>query len=139
MPLAKGWGGIALALTVGAAIGLPGAAEAQLGGFVDKFKKKAEQKADQAQRDAVDKAFNEGEQAVRCVAGDQKCQDKAKKDGKKVVLTDAQGKPLPENAQAAAGAKGEAAPAKAERVGEGAWANYDFVPGSRVLFSEDFS
>lgn len=138
MPLAKGWGGIALALTVVAAIGLPGAAEAQLGGFVDKFKKKAEQKADQAQRDAVDKAFNEGEQAVRCVAGDQKCQDKAKKDGKKVVLTDAQGKPLPEGAKADA-AKGAASPEKAERVGEGAWANYEFVPGARVLYAEDFA
>ena len=140
MPLSERWGGIALALVVvlaGAA--LPAGAAAQFGGLVDKFKKKAEQKVDQAEQHAVDKTFDKGEQAVRCVAGDQKCVDKANKDGKKVVLTDAQGKPLPQDAKAADAAKGEAAPAKAERVGEGAWANYEFVPGARVLYSEDFA
>jgi outer membrane protein OmpA-like peptidoglycan-associated protein len=140
MSLAKRWGGTALALAVTAGVaGVPGRGAAQLGGLVDKFKKKAEQKVDQAEQQAVDSAFNQGEQAVRCVAGDQKCVDKAKKDGKKVVLTDAQGKPLPQDAKAADAAKGEAAPAKAERVGEGAWANYEFVPGARVLYSEDFA
>jgi OmpA-OmpF porin, OOP family len=37
-------------------------------------------------------------------------------------------------------AKPGAAPAAADaRPGEGAWANYDFVPGERILFAEDFS
>lgn len=30
-------------------------------------------------------------------------------------------------------------PAKAEKPGTGAWVNYDFVPGDRVLFYDDFS
>jgi OmpA-OmpF porin, OOP family len=46
----------------------------------------------------------------------------------------AEAKP-PSDAQTGA-AQGAAATA---RPGEGAWANYDFVPGERVLFAEDFA
>src|SRR5204863_2946855 len=93
------------------------------------------------------------------------CVAEAKKDGKKVDLTDDEGKILPperqpkdspaKNAQAveaanarAAGAKAEPigapaaeapAPAKESKPGQGAWANYDFIPGERVLFADDFS
>jgi OmpA-OmpF porin, OOP family len=45
-----------------------------------------------------------------------------------VTLTDKSGAPLPADQQ----------PPPA-RVGAGAWANYDFVPGERVLFAEDFA
>src|SRR5436190_607492 len=31
------------------------------------------------------------------------------------------------------------APVASAKPGEGAWANYDFVPGERVLFFEDFT
>lgn len=41
--------------------------------------------------------------------------------------------PAPTPAQAAA------SPAATLRPGEGAWANYDFVPGDRILFAEDFT
>jgi len=42
------------------------------------------------------------------------------------------------------GESGDAAPAAAPasenaRPGEGAWANYDFVPGERIIFADDFS
>ncbi|CAA9334519.1 MAG: OmpA/MotB domain protein, partial [uncultured Gemmatimonadaceae bacterium] len=43
----------------------------------------------------------------------------------------------------AAGAAGAAAPdggaAASLKPGQGAWANYDFVPGTRVLFADDFT
>lgn len=41
-------------------------------------------------------------------------------------------------ATAPAGAPAAAA-ARAQRPGEGAWLNYDFVPGERVVFAEDFA
>jgi hypothetical protein len=41
----------------------------------------------------------------------------------------------PASETAPAGGKG----ADAMRPGEGAWANYDFRPGDRVLFAEDFA
>jgi outer membrane protein OmpA-like peptidoglycan-associated protein len=50
-------------------------------------------------------------------------------------MTDAKGNPV-----SADSAKASAAPAAENmKPGEGAWANYDFVPGERTLFAEDFS
>lgn len=46
--------------------------------------------------------------------------------------------PAPE-AQAAAAPASAASPAATLRPGEGAWANYDFVPGDRIIFAEDFT
>jgi OmpA-OmpF porin, OOP family len=76
------------------------------------------------------------ENAVSCVLGDDACIVRAKQAGHDVVVTDQAGGPLPESEQARAVS---AAGAQAARPGEGAWASYDFVPGQRVLFREDFS
>ena len=51
-------------------------------------------------------------------------------------MTDAKGTPVAADAAAPAAAT---ATAENMKPGEGAWANYDFVPGERVLFAEDFS
>jgi outer membrane protein OmpA-like peptidoglycan-associated protein len=45
----------------------------------------------------------------------------------------------PASEQAAATPAAAASPAATLRPGEGAWANYDFVPGDRILFAEDFT
>jgi OmpA-OmpF porin, OOP family len=45
--------------------------------------------------------------------------------------------PAPQAAAAPSGV-GEPAGSPAPRPGEGAWANYDFVPGERILFADDF-
>jgi outer membrane protein OmpA-like peptidoglycan-associated protein len=76
--------------------------------------------------------------AVRCVFDDPVCIEKAKSEGKDVVLTgddgqvlmDEDGKPITDPA---------AVKQQAEKPGTGAWANYDFVPGERILFYDDFS
>lgn len=76
--------------------------------------------------------------AVRCVFDDPACIEKAKSEGKDVVLTDDRGevlmdedgKPITDPA---------AVEQQAEKPGTGAWANYDFVPGERILFYDDFS
>jgi OmpA-OmpF porin, OOP family len=76
------------------------------------------------------------ENAVNCAIGDAVCIERAKQEGKPVVVTDAQGRPLPDSVQA----RVLTADSKASvRPGEGAWANYDFVPGERVLFREDLT
>jgi OmpA-OmpF porin, OOP family len=87
----------------------------------------------------VERLIREG---IRCVFDDLACVNRAKADGKPVVLTDDQGellldddgKPITDPAQASA-----AAAAANVKPGTGAWANYDFVPGDRVLFAEDFT
>ena len=45
----------------------------------------------------------------------------------------------PGSAQSGAAASGGAGASATMAPGEGAWANYDFVPGERVLFTEDFA
>lgn len=107
-------------------------------GLFGKLKNKAKQKVEQA---AVD--------AISCAASDTQCIDQAKADGKPVKITDADGKPVSStdsaaavNHTAASGAAASSAPAaSAESTppGAGAWLNYDFVPGDRVLFFDDFS
>jgi OmpA-OmpF porin, OOP family len=85
---------------------------------------------------AKEVASKKAENAVSCVLGDDACIVRAKQAGNDVVVTDESGKPLMESEQAKAVS---ATGAQAARPGEGVWANYDFVPGQRVLFSEDFT
>lgn len=96
---------------------------------------------------------------VKCVAGDQACMDQAQQQGKEVVLTDRQGKPLPSEQQPATGggstvttagatsgttgnpSKGGTA---AEGGGGGGQPNLtavksDFVPGEKLIFFDDFT
>ena len=70
---------------------------------------------------------------------------KIKDDTKKAVKdafgseADTAGKGAPAGAAAPATAAGGAAATPAAKPGEGAWLNYDFVPGDRVLFFDDFT
>ena len=108
-------GALAL-LAAGAGLAQPVSAQS----IRDRLKRKVEEKVDKA---------------VSCVIGDAACVEKAKKEGKTVQMTDAKGNPVSADSAKAA------SPSAAENLkpGEGAWANYDFVPGERVLIAEDFS
>lgn len=68
------------------------------------------------------------EKIAECIATDLACIKKAKEAGQEVRIKEA-----PEGD--AANATGSAA----MKPGEGAWVNYDFKPGDRPLFVEDFS
>jgi OmpA-OmpF porin, OOP family len=143
----------AIALAVAALTAPP--LHAQLGDLV---KQKVKAKAQQSASKGIDEALNQGENAVKCVITDKACIKGAKNAGKTVVVTDAQGKPVSSADSAAAIAAATGAPGSTQttaatgapgnapgtavasaKPGEGAWANYDFVPGERVLFFEDFS
>ncbi len=113
-------------LLIGALVAVPTPAAGQLGGL----KKKIERKVDRAVDREVDEALNKAENEVRCSVGDSDCIEQAKKEGKTVVVVDEDGEVVEGEAVA------EAPPVK---PGEGVWANYDFVPGNRILFAEDFS
>jgi outer membrane protein OmpA-like peptidoglycan-associated protein len=126
--------GIAIALLLSAsAAAVPTRAEAQV---LDRMRRAAGRALEgEAARQVARLLRN----AVRCVFDDQACIDRAKADGKEVVLTkddgevlmDAEGKPITDPS---------AVPQQEpEKPGTGAWANYDFVPGENVLFFEDFA
>lgn len=84
-------------------------------------------------------------EAVRCAIGDTACQQQAKSDDKEVIYVDGDGEvitnddgvPITDRDEAA---KKAGVPAdRPVKPGEGAWANYDFVPGEKVLFVADYS
>ncbi len=84
-------------------------------------------------------------EAVRCAITDFSCFEDAEAEGKEVIYTDEDGElikdddgvPITDRGDAARTAGVEATTREA-RPGEGAWANYDFVPGETVLFYEDY-
>lgn len=90
-------------------------------------------------RDAVKRRTDEAVTgAIECALGDTACADEERAEGREVVYVDDEGDPTPGSVPAAVGDAGVAAPAPL-RSGEGAWANYDFVPGERPLYVDDFS
>lgn len=104
--------------------------------WLNKAKKKVEDKLNQRADQEIDEAIEKAEDAIECAATDKACIEEAEKSGKKVVLTDPDGNPLPEDQQPAAAPASTAAGPVAPM--QGVWANFDFVPGNRVLFYEDF-
>jgi len=123
-------------------------AEAQ--GLGDRLKKRAsdaakrtvEQRVDQKTTEATNAALDKTESTIKCATTDTACQEKAKADGKKVVIDDSAPK------GGAAASASSTPPAKAGNAeaaatdppkDEAAFVNFDFVPGERVLFSDDFS
>ncbi|HSJ63492.1 MAG TPA: OmpA family protein [Gemmatimonadaceae bacterium] len=75
---------------------------------------------------------------VRCVFDDLECIERAKAGGEEVVLTDDEGEVLVKDGQPISEPDDAAAMMRPPRPGEGAWANYDFVPGDQVLLFEDY-
>jgi outer membrane protein OmpA-like peptidoglycan-associated protein len=71
---------------------------------------------------------------VTCALADTACQERARADGKTVVIDSSRTPATTPPSGAAAANSGSAG-----RVGEGVWVNYDFTPGTRPLFVEDFS
>jgi outer membrane protein OmpA-like peptidoglycan-associated protein len=130
-----------------ALVAAPRDADAQ--GMMERMKKRAEEAAKRKIEQRVDQRAGEATDAaldkVECAATDKACIDKAKADGKTVVTSGtaaagegaATGGATGGSAARAAGAP--SAGSASLRPGEGAWANYDFKPGDRVLFADDFS
>jgi OmpA-OmpF porin, OOP family len=124
-----------------AALAWADAAAAQ--GVLDRARRAAQRGAERAvEREAERRADRAVTNAIECAVGDRACAERAQAEGRDVVYVEADGSPAPSadpsaapSASGAAGASGTAA----LRPGEGVWANYDFVPGDRVLFYEDFA
>ena len=132
-------------------------APAQSQGVFGKIKQRANWEVNRKEDEAVEKLAK----AVTCAITDKACIKKAHDSGAPVKVTDKNGKPVSSADSAAAisaavaqaasvandsasgttaAAAAPAAPAAdAPAPGAGAWLNYDFVPGSRTIFYEDFS
>lgn len=135
-PAARLAGG--LALVVLGLIAFSASAEAQL---LKRIKKTVKDAAEAETLNQIDRLVRG---KIRCVFDDLECIQNAEGSEEGVVLTDdngeilvdEEGKPVSDPEQ---GAEIAAQEKRASRPGEGAWANYDFVPGEEVLIYEDFT
>jgi OmpA-OmpF porin, OOP family len=131
---------LALAALIGGLLAAPPSADAQIWRRaaeraqerVEERLERAQQRAEDRVERAVDAAFELAENEVACLIGDRECVEQAERAGADVVLVDEAG-----NRAGAAG--GAAAPSAPAAPGDDVWTNYDFVPGDRVLFADDFS
>ncbi len=131
-----------------------GAAPAQSQGVFGKIKQRASSEVDRKENEAVEQLAK----AVTCAITDKACIKKAKDSGAPVKVTDKNGKPVSsaDSAAAVSAAVAQAASVASEdpaagapaasagdasgsAPGAGAWLNYDFVPGSRTIYYDDFS
>lgn len=132
-----------------AAVAAPMQAQGWLNKIKDKAKERAQAKVEERVEEGTDtavaKAMNGTQGVIVCLVTDRSCIGKAKGEGKPVQITGADGKAVSTadsaRAMQAATPTADASPAAtaSARPGEGAWANYDFVPGDRVILAEDFS
>ncbi len=129
-------------LTIPLAVLLVAAAQPLEGQVLKRLKNVAKSAAQGAVEAEVARLVAE---AVTCAITDAVCHEEAKANGKEVIytsddgelITDEDGVPITEREEAAGKAGVDLAEAE-PRPGEGAWANYDFVPGETVLFYEDY-
>jgi OmpA-OmpF porin, OOP family len=98
--------------------------EAQIGRRLQDAAKRA------AEKEATQQIEQRATSTVRCLFDDLECIRKAESDGKTVEKVDSKGV-IVKDSPAPAGGAAPAPPA--------AFVNFDFVPGDRVLFAEDFS
>jgi OmpA-OmpF porin, OOP family len=107
---------------------LPSQANAQ--GIFDQIRRSAERAVERVIDREVDRRTDKALTGViECVAGDRACEEQAQRENKEVRYIPA----------GTASATGSASGNRASNPNQGVWVNYDFVPGDRVLFSEDFS
>lgn len=145
---------VCTAAMVGAATPAPVAAQGFLHKLVHKTKEAAKQEAEQKEDQAAAAAVGKAEGAILCAVTDLACIRKAKDDGKDVSITGADGKPVTGADSAAAlaaatngatssstsaGSLATSAASESAKPGTGAWVNYDFVPGDKPIFVDDFS
>ena len=151
------------------ALGSAQAASAQgfLHKLKDKVKEKAGAVLDTGTTTMLDSAASKAKKVVRCLISDKACMQQAAAAGQQVVVTDASGNAVSSadsaaamaaavpgasaqyagsgDAQPAAGgaaasaAGGDGGAAESQPPGVGVWLNYDFVPGDKVLFYDDFA
>jgi len=106
-------------------------AQAQILG---KIKRKVDERVATKTDEAIDKGLDKAENAVKCAATDEACVRKAKESGKTVTVVDDKGKELPEQTAAV-----NSQTASKDAPGKGVWLNYDFVPGDRTIWFNDFT
>ncbi len=94
--------------------------------------------ANAAEREVTNQVEKRVTNMVRCAFDDLACLRRAEDEGRPVAYVDDRGQVIVDDAGEPVTDREAAARATAIRPGDGAWANWDFVPGEDVLFVDDF-
>ncbi len=135
-----------------AATPTPGNAQSWLDRAKQRVKDKVQAKTDEQTDSVTDRAINGTEHVVKCVISNKTCIRNAQQAGQQVTIVNSQGASVSTadsaNAIAAAGggATGSLATGSAGSAPSGAgmapgsdvMVNYDFIPGDRVIFADNF-
>jgi OmpA-OmpF porin, OOP family len=125
-------------------------------GLIDRMKQKVQDRVNNAEDSLTDAALDKATGAITCAATNTQCIHKALGAGKTVQVVDKNGKPVsaadsakavnaaggvPASTQNASATSSSAAATtgSAPVLDNVVLVNYDFVPGDRVIFAEDFS
>lgn len=101
--------------------------------ITDRIQQEGEQRTDRAVDRAVEGTADAIANAVKCSVGDEQCIRDARADGKTVVMTDENGDVIrDENGDPVTASESGNVPSDAN-------ANFDFEPGGRTLYADDFS
>ena len=120
-------------------------AEAQLLNRIrNRVQREVENKIEDSAARAARALVNAAEDAIVCAVTNAQCIADARAQSRELVIVDGDNKvvghenvpPAPASATTGPAGGGDV---RALRPGEGAWANYDFVPGERVLFYDDMA
>ena len=107
-------------------LAVPQGADAQ-GGLLGRVKRRVEENVNRR-----------AERAVDCMMGDQSCIDRAKAEGREVKVDSTKATGGSPSSPAGVGTAPASGGSGAGEAGSAVWTNYDFVPGTRTIFVEDF-
>ena len=112
----------------------------------DEVDERVQENVDEGVEKTADEIEGGIENAVKCAVGDEECIEEAQEDGETVVLTDEDGNvkrdengdPVTASDRAESSDAEDTTERQGEELGE-TNPNYDFEPGERTIFAEDFS
>jgi OmpA-OmpF porin, OOP family len=123
---------ILVAAAIGVGIVLPEPVEGQI------LRRLRDAAANAAERELTRQVEGRVTNMVRCAFDDLACIQRAEEEGRPVAYVDDRGQVIVDESGVPVTDPTEAAKTATVRPGEGAWANWDFVPGDEVLLVDDF-
>ena len=131
---------LALTLVLPLALATVPTADAQLGDRIrDRIRRDAERRIEERAVQAARRTLDLAEDAIVCAVTDEECIEEARNSGHEPVVVNDDGEPVSgyEPAGSDGNSNNSGTPAGGSDPGE-IWANYEFIPGERVLFAHDF-
>ncbi|NNF57524.1 MAG: hypothetical protein HKN04_04715, partial [Rhodothermaceae bacterium] len=134
---------LALTLILPLALATVPTADAQLGDRIrDRIRHDGERRIEERAVQAARRTLDLAEDAIVCAVTDEDCIEDARNSGQEPVIVNEDGEPV--SGYEPGGSNGNSAGNSSSGTTSGGsdpgevWANYEFIPGERVLYAHDF-